>query len=86
MKFGKKPTTWVSFQPSMPQPRNFIEYAMQQLYELAVPEEFYTENYGIKHYGQLKRFKKSDIVGGEWWIQSRSGKEGIGFHYDKVSK
>jgi len=31
----------------------------------------------------LRRFKKSDIKGAEWWIQSRGSKEGIGFHYDK---
>jgi len=26
---------------------------------------------------------RSDILGAEWWLQKRSAKEGIGFHYDK---
>ncbi|GMI33472.1 hypothetical protein TeGR_g12473 [Tetraparma gracilis] len=85
MKFGKKSTVWLPLSPSRGKgkPRNFIEYAVEQLYELAVPEQFYGRNYNIKHYNELIRYTKEDIKGGEWWIQARGGKEGIGFHYDK---
>ena len=64
-------------------PRNFIEHAVQKFYELAVPEQFYGDDYNIPHYGEVTRYSKADIKGGEWWIQARGGKEGIGFHYDK---
>jgi len=83
MKFGKKSTNWLEYPNSNAPPRNYIEYAVQQLYALAVPEEFYDANYNIPHYGEVVKYKKEDIKGAEWWIQARSGKEGIGFHYDK---
>ncbi|GMH83757.1 hypothetical protein TrST_g4906 [Triparma strigata] len=85
MKFGKKSTNWLAMSEGVEsaEPRNFIEYAIHQFYELAIPEHFYGDNYNIKHYDKLTRYSKSDIQGAEWWIQARSGKEGIGFHYDK---
>mmetsp|Transcript_5198 Transcript_5198/g.10995 ORF Transcript_5198/g.10995 Transcript_5198/m.10995 type:complete len:486 (-) Transcript_5198:62-1519(-) len=81
---GKKATNWLPLDPKSPTPpRNFVEHAVQKFYELAVPEQFYSDDYNIPHYGEVTRYTKSDIKGGEWWIQARSGKEGIGFHYDK---
>ncbi|GMH55409.1 hypothetical protein TrRE_jg11814 [Triparma retinervis] len=57
--------------------------SIMDFFNLAVPEDFYNADYTVEHYGKLKRYKKSDIQGAEWWIQARGSKEGIGFHYDK---
>jgi len=54
------------------QPRLFIEYAIQQLYPIALQAE-----------KDMLNSSSSQIVGAEWWIQLKDEKSGIGFHYDK---
>ncbi len=81
MKFGKKPTTWLEFADEPP--RNYIEAAVLSFFDYAMPEVMYGDDYHVPHYGVVKKYKKSDIKGAEWWIQARSSTQGIGFHYDK---
>ena len=88
MKYGKKSTNWLQMfdedgNDVTAPPRNYIEHVVRSLYDLARPEDFYGQDYNLKHYGELIRYTKKDILGAEWWIQKRSGKESIGFHYDK---
>ena len=80
LKHGKKSTNFVDLGAV---PRNYVELAVQEFFDYAFPESFYDENYQIKHNGQREVYTRADIKGAEWWLQKRSGKEGIGFHYDK---
>ena len=80
LKHGKKSTNFFDLDE---EPRNFVELAVRQFFDLSFPESYYDENYQIRHYGERIVYKKSDILGAEWWLQKRSAKEGIGFHYDK---
>lgn len=66
---GKKPTFWLDLTGG-PEPRNYIEKAV-----LALRKEVMPRIYSHR--------KEQTIVGGEWWVQVRDGKEAIGFHYDK---
>lgn len=66
---GKKPTFWLDLTAGA-EPRNYIEKAV-----LALRKEIMPRTYSHR--------KEQAIVGGEWWVQVRDGKETIGFHYDK---
>ena len=87
MKFGKQSTNWLAIpgKGDLPVPRNHIEAQVLKLLDFAKPETMYGEDTGFNtaHYGVLTRYDRGDIKGAEWWIQKRSGYEGIGFHYDK---
>lgn len=66
---GKKPTFWLDLTTGA-EPRNYIEKAVHTLRKEVVPRIY-------------AHRKEQKIVGGEWWVQVRDGKETIGFHYDK---
>jgi len=55
LKHGKKSTNFFRLSS---EPRNYVELAVHQFFDLSFPETYYDENYQIKHYGERTTYKK----------------------------
>lgn len=69
LEYGKRSTFWFKTNPPQ-QPRSSLEKAVLELARYALPDIYNQRPNDV-------------IIGGEWWLQVRSGTETIGFHYDK---